>query len=586
MLDYFSPLRHMETALNRSAIAILLEGMLRFLEQDATVLLVEEKRIPFIGKVQALLEKALLPGEVLYVGIMGGTGVGKSTLINALARDEISPASDKRPFTDRAVVYRHRERLRGLEEISNLLRESDAIHDSEMIRDFILLDLPDFDSKDEHNRRNTIKILSALDGVVWVTSPEKYGDAIFYEFIQQTAFDQKNFSFVLNKSDELIDNESADPYWNLKKILGDLTLRLKQEANVQEPRIFTVSAAREYERRNGIPLLDAEFTRFRNFLISERDAKEIALAKTANLQEETRRVLDEIRRSVRPDEKIRLLKEIRDIRLEASPETAHSVKYMPNVKHGLFEYISPILLNADASIAPVRFAMRLLKFRRSRDQKDLYRDMERAFESVADTVARDRRVGLEKMAASVSSELLLAFPEGATVIGVQSAEELISSAKETAYQLFSQSLQRITQSLKGAFSVWTRLWQKTVLALPAALLIMKLLSPDSIEAWLDYPSLAGGLKIFLGFLTSLFGSEGLIGLAVLIIFEVLVIWRLAASRLRKIERMAQGLSDSAINYLEAALDSVFLRIQEDKTISMKRVEDGIEKLKALDAALP
>jgi hypothetical protein len=172
------------------------------------------------------------------------------------------------------------------------------------------------------------------------------------------------------------------------------------------------------------------------------------------------------------------------------------------------------------------------------------------------------------------------------VIDVQSAEELISSAKETAYQLFSQSLQRITRSLKGAFSVWTRLWQRTVLALPVALLIIKLLSPDSIEAWLDYPSLAGGLKIFLSFLTSLFGSEGLIGLAVLIIFEVLVIWRLAASRLRKIERMAQGLSDSAINCLEAALDSVFLRIQEDKTISMKRVEDGIEKLRALDAALP
>ena len=109
--------------LNRTSIAALLEQTLRFLEDEGAVLLPEDKRQSYIGTVKEILEKARHPGEVLYVGIMGGTGVGKSTLIDALARKEISRISEKRPFTDRAVVYRHRDTPRGLEKIISLLRD-------------------------------------------------------------------------------------------------------------------------------------------------------------------------------------------------------------------------------------------------------------------------------------------------------------------------------------------------------------------------------------------------------------------------------------------------------------------------------
>ena len=50
----------------------------------------------------------------------------------------------------------------------------DAVHNIDAIKDFILLDLPDFDSKDENNRRNAMRIAPELDGIVWVASPEKY----------------------------------------------------------------------------------------------------------------------------------------------------------------------------------------------------------------------------------------------------------------------------------------------------------------------------------------------------------------------------------------------------------------------------
>ena len=49
--------------------------------------------------------------DVLVIGLVGGTGVGKSTLINALAGDAISTSSDRRPTTDRVIVYRHERTL-------------------------------------------------------------------------------------------------------------------------------------------------------------------------------------------------------------------------------------------------------------------------------------------------------------------------------------------------------------------------------------------------------------------------------------------------------------------------------------------
>ena len=151
--------------MNRLSVAHILEQVQDFLQSDGALFLPEQQRDDHLQKTRSLLEKAREPGEVLYVGILGGTGVGKSTLIDALAREKISDASDKRPFTDRAVVYRHEDTPRGLEKVAHLIREQDAVHSSDTIRDLVLLDLPDFDSRDERNRATVMQILPLLDSV-------------------------------------------------------------------------------------------------------------------------------------------------------------------------------------------------------------------------------------------------------------------------------------------------------------------------------------------------------------------------------------------------------------------------------------
>ena len=567
--------------MNRPAIAALLEQTLRFLKDEGAVLLPEDTQQFYVGRVNEILEKASHPGEVLYMGIVGGTGVGKSTLIDALAREEISAISEKRPFTDRAVVYRHRNRPRGLEKFSGLLRDIDAVHNIDAIKDFILLDLPDFDSKDENNRNNVTRIAPGLDGIVWMASPEKYGDAILYEFIKENAADQANYTFVLNKADELVDGSLADPYSNLKKILGDFAFRLKHEAGVQNPRVFSLSAVQEFKGMHENQFLQAEFERFRAFLMSARDAKEIASVKTANLKSETRRILGDLRKAVRPEQKRNLLKNIRHMQLDAPISTLPCGKPQPELINGLAGSVMPLLINADASVEAVRSAMGLRKVRRSEGSSYPNRRLETEFETVAEAVMKEKRGDLGKIVALLDSELLLSFPEAAGASGLETADELIFRAKRTAFELFLQALEKAKLSLKDFFSVWRRLWQRCVLAAPIILLIVKLVGIGPIKEWIDHPTAPNTLTIGLTFLTSLFGSEGLIGLAVLIIFEIVFVWWLSGRRLKKIKILSQTVANSAFKYLEASADSVFLRIRESRLAAMKRIEKGLEKLNAL-----
>ncbi len=164
---------------------------------------------------------------------------------------------------------------------------------------------------------------------------------------------------------------------------------------------------------------------------------------------------------------------------------------------------------------------------------------------------------------------------------LETADELIFRAKKAAYELFLQALEKAKLSLKGFFSVWRRLWQRCVLAAPIVLLIVKLVGIGPIKQWIDHPTMPNTLTIGLTFLTSLFGSEGLIGLAVLIIFEIVFIWWLSGRRLKKIEILSQTVAESAFKYLEASFDSVFLRIRESRLAAIKRVEEGLEKLNVL-----
>lgn len=139
---------------------------------------------------------------LLVVMLMGGTGVGKSTLLNALAGGTIAPASFTRPTTRDPVVYYH-ESVRA-DRLDPALRHCRLVsHDRPALEQKVLVDTPDVDSNDLTNRDKLLRLLPVADVVLYVGSQEKYHDQLVWElFLQQRK--RRAFAFVLNKWDRCL----------------------------------------------------------------------------------------------------------------------------------------------------------------------------------------------------------------------------------------------------------------------------------------------------------------------------------------------------------------------------------------------
>lgn len=567
--------------MTRSSLASSLEKIRDFLQSDAAFLLSVRVREDYLERSVRLLEKAQQPGEVLYVGIVGGTGVGKSTLINALANAKISDVSDKRPQTNRAVVYRHTDTPRGLEEISDMFRETDSVHQIDTIRNLLLLDLPDFDSFEEHNRKTVLRILPKLDSIVWVVSPEKYADAAFYRLVGQTTVHQENFTFILNKVDELLGHDKDTALHRVKEVIGDLTLRLKNEGGISQPRVFSISASEVLDGHPETEITGSEFRRFRDFLMVRREAKDVASVKTKNLIEESVGLLKELDAEIQPDSKKKILDLLRQMQTENNGNEDQTVPGALPQEHDLTSIVSQMFVVKDSSIGPVKWIMKRLARAFSFKERANRDAMENVFGSAAQTLVKDRLPEMEKMEALIDAELLLAFGPTEAGLNKQKPDQILAAAMSQAFKKFCRAIEVRMQTMGGVRSRFRRAWQKLCLFVPLLMLMLKLAGLQRIEAWCEVPSLGGLVSILLSLATALFSSEGLIGLAVLSILEILLIYQLAARRMRKIERQSKMLARTAITNLRAQLDLVAKRIREDGRRTLNHIQAGLNVLEDL-----
>jgi hypothetical protein len=141
----------------------------------------------------------------LVVALLGGTGVGKSSLFNALLGGNHSPASNIRAFTrEPYIACRSDDRSALASAFSN----STVNWIEHNLPKVAFVDTPDVDSVIRENRQVARSVVEAADVIVYVTSPLKYANFEIHQEIKSWAA-KKRWFFVLNHADQAGDLQAV-----------------------------------------------------------------------------------------------------------------------------------------------------------------------------------------------------------------------------------------------------------------------------------------------------------------------------------------------------------------------------------------
>jgi len=137
----------------------------------------------------------------LVVAFFGGTGVGKSSLINRLAGQSVARTGAIRPTSREVTVYAHASlSLARLPDQIPTEKVRVSSHMDTSMSQVVWIDTPDVDSVATEHRDQVLAWLPYIDVVIYVVSPERYRDDAGWRMLRE-AGDQHAWLFVLNQWD-------------------------------------------------------------------------------------------------------------------------------------------------------------------------------------------------------------------------------------------------------------------------------------------------------------------------------------------------------------------------------------------------
>lgn len=202
-------------------------------------------------------------GSTLVVALLGGTGTGKSSLLNALANERIAAVGVIRPQTTEPLAWIPVEAEPALEELLDSLAIERRVT-QRSLPGVAILDLTDIDSLTKHHRRRVEGLLPDIDVEVWVLDPVKYADIGMHRDLIAPYDGSGRLLFVLNKIDTLSPEERP----LLRRHLVDLL----EGEGITSPALFEVAADPPVGPTVGVDLLLSH-------LATRLDDKRISLGK-------------------------------------------------------------------------------------------------------------------------------------------------------------------------------------------------------------------------------------------------------------------------------------------------------------------
>ena len=147
----------------------------------------------------------------LLMVVGGSTGAGKSTLVNSLVGAEVSVAGVLRPTTRAPVLACNPGDLRWFEDdrvLPDLARTTgghagpgglELVPTEALPQGLALLDSPDIDSVAAENRALAGQLLAAADSWLFVTTAERYADAVPWELLHAARDRGTTLAVVLDR---------------------------------------------------------------------------------------------------------------------------------------------------------------------------------------------------------------------------------------------------------------------------------------------------------------------------------------------------------------------------------------------------
>ncbi|MBF0409734.1 MAG: GTPase domain-containing protein [Candidatus Riflebacteria bacterium] len=262
-----------------------------------------------LKRVEMLSERKDAVSDTLMAVMLGGTKVGKSTLLNALAGKQISEVSAKACFTSRPIVYVHstregqaRLRLQGVLTKDDLI----IVHNELALERIIIIDSPDIDGSVTIHHQVFRELLIRADLVMCVLTTQKYDSSPLYEILTHEVGFRRTV-FIFNKIDEGIPYSETVKKDFLRKI-ADFNLKAPDGEEIP---IFGISSYNAFMNKQGTTVGPAgEFKALENFLYKRLDQALIKRISEENLDAMFRETVELVGSNCRIQEMVKFAEKL------------------------------------------------------------------------------------------------------------------------------------------------------------------------------------------------------------------------------------------------------------------------------------